>query len=445
MNNYIKKIRYHWFMKVTPQRLALLRIATGLFSLWYLLSRFDMLQRMAENTRAFEPIGILSWMNQPLSSDVFWWISIGVIILNILYTVGWKFRFTGPLFTIVVLLFFTYRNSWSMIYHNRNALILHIAILGLVASADAWSWDAWKRAKKGFKTPIADWQYGWPIQLICAVTVGSYLLSGIAKLAGDLALEWANGAAMRSQVAVDAIRKEILGSEAAPLFDILFEHTWLFLGMGILTFVLELGAPLALVKRKWGMVWAIMTWMMHWGIFFIMGINFRYQMTGLIFLSFFDLERLWTTSKKEKANTSFNNELGKASSNPIILFDGICNLCNGWVRFILRREKSECYLFASLQSPIAYTLLENGNVPQDLLSSIILIEDGVIYKKSDAVLRICKNLNYPWRLATILLIAPKWIRDRMYDVIAANRYKWFGKQQQCGLLQPDQKVRFLDL
>lgn len=301
MEKILKSLRNNWFTAVSPQRLAILRIATGGFTLWYLLSRFDMLQKIASSDeQIFEPVGIVSWLGEPLSSEAFWWISIGLIILNVLYTIGWKFKYTGPAFAVLVLLYFTYRNSWSMIYHNRNALILHIVIIGLVASADALSWDSWKRTKKGKKPRTAHWQYGWPVQLICAATVASYFLSGVAKLAGDLALQWANGSAMRSQIAVDAIRKEMLGSEAAPFFDIIFEHTWLFLGMGILTFVLELGAPFALTKRKWGMVWAIFTCLMHWGIFFIMGIRFRYQMTGLIFLSFFDVEKLLSSKKKNR-------------------------------------------------------------------------------------------------------------------------------------------------
>ncbi|MEW7292147.1 DCC1-like thiol-disulfide oxidoreductase family protein [Aquimarina sp. 2304DJ70-9] len=444
MNTYFEKIRDHWFIKVTPQQLALLRIATGLFSLWYILSRFGMLQKMAKNTEAFEPIGILSWMSQPLSSELFWWISVGVILLNIGYLIGWKFKYTGPAFAVVALLFFTYRNSWSMIYHNRNALIIHIIILGLVASADAWSWDATKKPKTSYKLPNAHWQYGWPIQLICAVTVGSYVLAGIAKLSGDLAWEWATGSAMRSQVAVDAIRKEMLGSEAAPLFDFLFEHTWLFLGMGILTFVLELGAPLALVKRRWGMIWATLTWMMHWGIFFIMGISFRYQMTGLIFLSFFDFEKLWTSSTKETAITSFKKDTSKITPKPIILFDGVCNLCNGWIQFILKRERNPLYLFASLQSESARIALGNKHYVLQDLSSIVLIENGVVYQKSDAILRICSDLKYPWSLAKGLLIIPRFFRDHIYTIIAANRYKWFGKKNQCVLLQPDQRYRFLD-
>ncbi len=444
MKKYIEKIRSRWFMEVPPQRLAVLRIATGLFGLWYLLSRFNMLQRVVKNTDAFEPVGILNWMSKPIPSEIFWWITIGVILLNILYIIGWKFKITGPIFALVILLFFTYRNSWSMIYHNRNALILHIIIIGLVASADAWSWDSWKKSKKGVTPQKPHWQYGWPIQLICTATVGAYFLSGVAKLAGDLAWEWVNGSAMRSQVAVDAIRKEMLGSEAAPLFEILFEHTWLFLGMGILTFVLELGAPIALVKRKLGMIWAILTWMMHWGIFFIMGISFRYQMTGLIFLAFFDIEKLWIPSKRQIAQGHINIEGTKTSSKPIVLFDGVCNLCNGWVKFILKTEKNQVYQFASLQSEAAQKLLGKSKVMDQNLFSIILIENDIIYQKSDAILRICSTLRTPWSLSTMLFIIPRVLRNLIYDFVAANRYRWYGKQQQCELLQSDQRIRFID-
>ncbi|GAA4271572.1 DCC1-like thiol-disulfide oxidoreductase family protein [Aquimarina gracilis] len=443
MKNYLEKIRSNWFMQVPPQRLAVLRIATGLFSLWYLLSRFDMLQKIVNNKDAFEPIGVLSWMNYPISPEIFWWITIGVIVLNVLYIIGWKFKFTGPAFAIAALVFFTYRNSWSMIYHNRNALILHVLIIGFVASADAWSWDAWRKSKKGISNPKTHWQYGWPIQLICAATVGAYFLSGVAKLAGELAWEWVTGTAMRSQVAVDAIRKEMLGSEAAPLFEILFEHTWLFLGMGILTFVLELGAPIALFKRKWGMIWAVLTWMMHWGIFFIMGISFRYQMTGLIFLAFFDVEKLWMSSKEVISNKSIDTQIQKTSPNSIVLFDGVCNLCNSWVKFIIKREKNELFQFASLQSKTAQELI-GDTIPQNL-SSIILIEDNIVYQKSDAVLRICRNLRTPWNWASILITIPRIIRNSIYDFVAKHRYRWFGKQQQCELMLPEQRIRFLEL
>ncbi|MBW1299055.1 DUF393 domain-containing protein [Aquimarina litoralis] len=166
-------------------------------------------------------------------------------------------------------------------------------------------------------------------------------------------------------------------------------------------------------------------------------------MTGLIFLSFFDIEKLWNI-KEKKLTVSFSKKVTlKKIPTSIILFDGVCNLCNSWVQFILKREKNKHYHFASLQSETAKVLLKEYSISLDL-SSIILVEDGIIYQKSDAILRICENLRYPWYLIRWCLIIPKVFRDRIYDFVASNRYMWFGKKQQCDLLDTDQRARFLD-
>ncbi|MEM0940129.1 MAG: DCC1-like thiol-disulfide oxidoreductase family protein [Bacteroidota bacterium] len=445
MNNLWNSIKKSWFAPVDPKRLAILRIATGSFCLWYLLSRFDMLQRMTQNTDAFEAIGILSWMEKPLNEIMFWWISIAMIILNICYILGWRFKLTGPVFAISALLFFTYRNSWSMIYHNRNALVLHIIILGFVAAADAWSVDAWRNQQNKRRSTDAHWRYGWPIMLVCAVTVGSYFLSGVAKIAGDLAWEWANGSAMRSQIAVDAIRKSILGAETAPFFNVIYKHKWLFLLMGLFTFIVELGAPLALYKKRWGKLWAFLTWCMHWGIYFIMGITFRYQMTGLIFLSFFAPEKSFTNARKKVANKT-DGSLAPSTTHdlsPIILFDGVCNLCNGWVRFVMRNERKREFRFASLQSDTAEKMLRPFTVKNNM-GSIVLIEGDILYEKSEAVLLILGKLKHLWPMLSAFIIVPKLIRDSIYNFIAKHRYGWFGRQQSCGLVDPEDKVRMIE-
>ncbi|MEM7380507.1 MAG: DCC1-like thiol-disulfide oxidoreductase family protein [Bacteroidota bacterium] len=437
-------LKKRWFVPVAPERLALLRIATGLFCLWYLFSRYDMLQRMIRNTDAFEPVGILSWMERPLEPNTFWWISLLLIGLNLCFILGWKFKITGPAFALLALLFFTYRNSWSMIYHNRNALVLHMLILALVASADAWSLDSSNKRRKGLRKKEASWKYGWPIMLICSVTVGSYFLSGVAKLAGDLALEWANGSAMRSQVAVDAIRKSVLGAETAPLFNVIYRHTWLFLAMGIFTFLVELGAPLALLNKRLGRLWAVLTFGMHWGIFFIMGITFRYQMSGLIFLSFFEPEKLFGHRKKKPVPTSTISSLQKLSEiSPIVLFDGTCNLCNEWVQFILKYESEAEIKFASLQSEPAKELFRSYLLRQDM-SSIVFIEDQNLYQKSDAILKIMEKLRNPWSLMTVFTIVPRPLRNVIYALVARYRYAWFGKRDQCNLFPQAQKLRFLE-
>lgn len=443
MNKLYDCLKSRWFAPVAPERLATIRMATGGFSLWYLLSRFDMLQRAAKNSDAFEPIGVLAWMEEPLKASLFWWLYILLIGLNICYIIGLQFKVTGPAFAILALLFFTYRNSWSMIYHNRNALVLHIIIMGVVASADAWSWDAWRKKQKNTNTINSHWRYGWPIMLLSAVTVASYFLSGIAKVAGDLALDWANGSAMRSQIAVDALRKSILGAETSPLFIFFYKYTWLFLGMGIFTFIIELGAPLALFRSRWGKVWALLTLGMHWGIFAIMGIRFHYQMSGLIFLSFFEPEKWFVNPKKKVLAVSETCSKQNQINEPIILFDGVCNLCNGWVRFVLKNERNPSFCFASLQSKETQKILYSFGLGQNM-DTILLVEGNKLYQKSEAVLRIAKKMKFPWALAFGFILIPRFFRDVVYTLIAKNRYRWFGKKEQCALMEARYPLRFLD-
>jgi predicted DCC family thiol-disulfide oxidoreductase YuxK len=130
---------------------------------------------------------------------------------------------------------------------------------------------------------------------------------------------------------------------------------------------------------------------------------------------------------------------------PVILFDGICNLCAASVQFVLRNERSPIYRFASLQSDVGREYLAKI-VPAEYqnTNTIILIEGGVAYYKSTAALKIARSLSFPWPILSIFLIMPEKIRDLAYDFIGQRRYKWFGKMDACWV--PDQSVsdRFLD-
>jgi hypothetical protein len=176
-----------------------------------------------------------------------------------------------------------------MIYHNDNALVLHALVMGLSRSSDALSVDALTGATGSPDGP--DWRYGWPIRLMSTATALTYFVAGMAKVAGPLGWRWAGGDAMRAQVMVDGIRKELLGGQAAPLAYALRDKGLLFGLMGFGSLVLELGAPLALVDRRLSRLWACGTFSLHWGIYMVMGIKFRYQMAGLIFASYFPVER----------------------------------------------------------------------------------------------------------------------------------------------------------
>ncbi|RKD20080.1 thiol-disulfide oxidoreductase [Pelobium manganitolerans] len=127
----------------------------------------------------------------------------------------------------------------------------------------------------------------------------------------------------------------------------------------------------------------------------------------------------------------------------IILFDGVCNLCNGFVQKIIKADSQDFFRFASLQSETAKTLLANHPIEYLSLKTIVYIEDGRIYSKSDAALRIAAHLKGAWRLTHLASIFPKTFRDRIYDIIAKNRYQWFGRQQQCMVPTAELRSKFL--
>lgn len=126
----------------------------------------------------------------------------------------------------------------------------------------------------------------------------------------------------------------------------------------------------------------------------------------------------------------------------IILFDGVCNLCNKAVQFIIRHDKNGYYSFASLQSDFAKELLSKFGNRNDL-KSIVLIEGEYLFIKSTAVLKICRHLSGGWKSAQVFLLVPRFIRDAVYDIIARNRYRWFGKRKECMLPSEELKKRFL--
>jgi predicted DCC family thiol-disulfide oxidoreductase YuxK len=132
------------------------------------------------------------------------------------------------------------------------------------------------------------------------------------------------------------------------------------------------------------------------------------------------------------------------STRSIILFDGVCNLCNGFVQFVIARDRSARFSFASLQSDAAARLLARTTATGSRGDSIVLLDRGRLFTQSTAALRIARELGFPWTLAYILVGVPRPLRDWVYDVVARNRYRWFGKRDVCFVPTPDLKRRFLE-
>jgi len=164
-------------------------------------------------------------------------------------------------------------------------LVLHIAALALAPASDAWSIDKWR----GW-TRESEAGHGWPIKLLVALTAATYMLAGIAKLriAG---LDWIDGELLRNQIAIDNLRKALLGDAIAPLATQFLHHPQLFTAFSALTICLELGAPLALVSRRFGWVWAGAVWGFHLGVVLLMNIWFLYPLVFIPFLPLFHCER----------------------------------------------------------------------------------------------------------------------------------------------------------
>jgi len=129
----------------------------------------------------------------------------------------------------------------------------------------------------------------------------------------------------------------------------------------------------------------------------------------------------------------------------LIIFDGVCNLCSGFIKFIFKIEKNHILKFTNFQNPNINNILENfKNTDSKKLDSVFFIKDNKLYKKSDAILKISKNFKFPLNLISYTSFIPKFIRDLCYDLIAKNRYKLFGKKETCFLPNKNQINRFID-
>lgn len=127
----------------------------------------------------------------------------------------------------------------------------------------------------------------------------------------------------------------------------------------------------------------------------------------------------------------------------VIFFDGFCNLCSGAVQFVIKRDGKNLFRFASLQSDYAAGALKEFDIEPAQGDSFVLLENGKVYQRSTAALRVAKKLNGLWPLLYGFIIVPRFVRDAVYNFIAKNRYKWFGKQESCWLPTPELKAKFL--
>ena len=128
----------------------------------------------------------------------------------------------------------------------------------------------------------------------------------------------------------------------------------------------------------------------------------------------------------------------------LVLFDGVCHLCEGFVQFVIARDPAGRFQFGALQTPSARRVLDLHDTPDPLPDTLVLVDQGRVFTRSTAVLRIARHLTFPWPLAYAFLAVPRPLRDWTYAIVARHRYQWFGKREHCMVPTPAIRARFID-
>jgi len=295
-----------WFAPMPAERLAILRLLIGAFSTIYAIVRSWHMARAAFfDPHVFRPVGLVTILDAPLPPAIVIGVVVVMLPLGVAFTLGWRFRITGPAFAFALLWATNYRTSWGMIFHTENLMCMHVLVLALAPAADALSLDAGRRG-----SPCrgrVDAAYGWPVRLICAITGIAYFMAGYAKLR-NTGTVWMAGDTLRFQIAYDTVKKIKLGDFYSPFGAWTLRFPAIFPPLAFLTVVAEVGAPLAVFNKWIARVIMPLLFLFHWGVALLMAIAFPYPLCGVAFASFMPVERLLKWSRLTRVWTFFGED-----------------------------------------------------------------------------------------------------------------------------------------
>ncbi len=287
----MKRLADWWFAPAPAERLAALRIAIGGFALVYTVARLPELVAVAQlESSSFHGVGIASATGVLPPSAVLA-IAIATCVLLAAFTLGVAHRYLAPVAALALIWTCSYRSSWGQLFHTENLMALHVLALAVSPAADSWALDGRRGsidARRGAR--VSPTGYGWPIKLLAALTAATYVIAGLAKLRLSGAT-WLDGDQLRAQIAIDNLRKALLGDATAPLATVVLGHPlWLAVG-SVAAIAVELGAPIALLGGRIERGWAVAAWGFHVTVVLTMNILFPYPLFGFAFLPLLPVER----------------------------------------------------------------------------------------------------------------------------------------------------------
>ena len=273
------------------ERLAMLRILTGVFAVTYLLIRLPVFLQLGDRRSGFDGVGLAMLLDRPVEGSVVDAVVAATLLAGVGFVLGWRFRVAGALFALGMLALGSYRGSWGQLLHFENLMVLYLLIIALAPAADAWSLDA-RRGEDRRGAPAESVTYGFPVALAGLVMVTTYVIAGLAKLRYG-GLDWVFGDTLRNHVAYAAARLDLLGGSPSPLagWVVRLDGIWPFLAAA--TIVIELGAPVALLGGRIRTAWVLAAWLMHLGVLVFMSIGFPLPLFLVAFAPLYRVERLW--------------------------------------------------------------------------------------------------------------------------------------------------------
>lgn len=286
-----------WFAPVPTRRLVLVRSLTFLYAAGWLVVRGPYLADVARlPERRFDPIGVLGVLESPPAGATVAAVWAVTLVACALTAANRWVRPAAPVGAVGMLVIATYTSSFGQVFHTENLLVLHTAVLAfaaLVEPVDGVAPDAGRRdAGHPAVNPTAERQTsGWPLHLMMGVVAAAYVVAGVAKLRYGGG-EWVTGDVLRNAVAMDNLRKLLFDDWYSPLGGWLSSVTWIWGPIAVVTLVVELAAPLALVPGRVRYAWVALAWGFHAGILILMAISFPYQLLGVAYAAFLPVERI---------------------------------------------------------------------------------------------------------------------------------------------------------
>jgi hypothetical protein len=266
-----------WLTAPAPaRRLEVVRIITVLYALIWIVVRTDHWRDLAALPDSrWEPVGIGTWSGGQPSSAVVTVVALLTFVAGLVGLTGRRWSITGPLLALGFLWLTTFGASWGQILHTEQLPALHLLVLAAAPSGRGRSATT-----------------GWPLKVMTLVTVGTYVVAGLAKFRFGGGWSWLDGDRLLRLVAHDNLRKRLLGDSYSPLAEHVIGDPWLFRVGVWLTLVVELGAPVVFFGRRLRNAWMAMAWTFHVGVLALMAVLFPYPLLGVAFASMLPVERL---------------------------------------------------------------------------------------------------------------------------------------------------------